>query len=97
MSEKEEESALIYLGQKLSTRELELKDYACNKLSSVVSLINIMLRMIKNPEAKKGLNNIKQNIISKGTSLWISKADILTNLALRTGKVSKTVKLEVQK
>jgi hypothetical protein len=94
MSKKQpyDEPALIYLGQRLSVKETTLRDYACNKFSDLTSLINRIMKLIKNPKAQEGLESIKEDIIDRGTAMWISEnADILTELAMRTGRTYKVV------
>ena len=94
MSEKTEEAVCILLGQKLSARYPELKDYACNLYADKIASIDVILESEKlTNEDRETLEFIKKVLIKKGLALWIMKSDILTNLAIKLGKTARTISL----
>lgn len=85
----------LSLAQKWAVKEQRASEYACNVFADKIARINVeldrldkILKYVKDIELeirKDALLEVKQELIELGTALWISKADVVTNLGLRVG------------
>ena len=80
------------LGSLWASKNERIQDYACNLYADKLATLDLLLDEIDDEELKKDLELIRNILKVKGEALWIMQADILTNLAIKTGMRSKVVR-----
>jgi len=92
MRGRDETLNIQYLGQRLSVKEKNLQDYACNIYAEKIALIDVIKTTFPEIDPKM-LDTVREIMRIRGSALWIRNADILTNLALRVGRTTKILKV----
>ena len=88
------------LGQKLSKKIAYLPDHACNTNALKLVVLDVYLEGVDPKRVPKelieGVKRIRTLMKRQGEAKWIMRADILTNLALKVGQISKRYNPEAE-
>ena len=94
MVEEEKITRLEYLGQKWSSQEPEIRDYACNVNADKIVALDILIKHTKEPKKKKLLEAIREILLKQGEALYIQGSDTFTNLCIKVGSTLRRAKFK---
>jgi len=95
MVKEEEITRLEYLGQKWSSQEPEIRDWACNIHADKIVAIDILIEHTKKGSKKrKLLEAIREIILKQGKALYIQSSDTFTNLCIKVGSTLRRAKFK---
>ena len=81
------------LGSLWASKNQRIQDYACNLYADKLATLDLLMDEIDDEELKEDLKLIRNMLKVKGEALWIMQADILTNLAIKTGLRTRVVRV----